>query len=115
MIFAKIRTKAIKTYFGDKEQRLKLIEEMNELIEAIEKGDEDNFIEELADVSLLIDQFNCEEFHRIKRKKINRTIARIFSNHYSMDNHDARMERTISYMKDELGEVEGQDYLMSFK
>lgn len=77
--------------YGYNHQRKKLAEECAELILAIAKDTADmNFIEEMADVSVVIDQIVNHfpkfkaEFERIKEYKINRTISRINSD----DNKD---------------------------
>lgn len=67
--------------YGLKNQKIKLIEEMHELEQAIINNDEANFIEEFADVQVLMDQIittmNRSEINRIKKYKINRQIKRI--------------------------------------
>lgn len=71
------------SHYGYNNQRNKLIEECSELIRAIVRDDDDNFIEELADVAILTEQFlnhflkYKEEFIKIKEYKINRQIERI--------------------------------------
>ena len=61
----------------------KLIEECSELIRAIVRNDDENFIEEMADISVLTDQFlnhfpkYKEKFKKIKQEKIDRQLKRI--------------------------------------
>ena len=61
----------------------KLIEECSELIRAIIRNDDENFIEEMADISVLTDQFlnhfpkYKEKFEKIKQEKIDRQLKRI--------------------------------------
>ena len=80
--------------YGYNHQRKKLAEECAELILAIAKDTADtNFIEEMADVSVVIDQIVNHfpkfkaEFERIKEYKINRTVSRI--NSYENKNYNA--------------------------
>lgn len=44
------------SHYGARHQKLKLIEEMAELTQAILKGDENHIAEEMADVQILLDQ-----------------------------------------------------------
>lgn len=75
--------KTIFDYYGIDKQKKQLIQELAELIQAITKNDKENFIEELADVQVLIHQFVIadaeleEKFHNIKLAKINRQLQRI--------------------------------------
>lgn len=75
--------KDIYEHYGESKQLLQLVQECSELIKAITKGDKDNFIEELTDVQILIDQFRLNnpeiisEMDRIKEQKILRTLKRI--------------------------------------
>ena len=61
----------------------KIIEECSELIRAIVRNDDENFIEEMADISVLTDQFlnhfpkYKEKFKKIKQEKIDRQLKRI--------------------------------------
>lgn len=70
-------------YFGEEQQKQQLIQELAELIQAITKGDEENFIEELADVQVMIDQFTiCNpkldaKYQEIQFEKVKRQIKRI--------------------------------------
>ena len=77
------------TAFGEKSQMLKSIEEMSELQKAICKYLESpsvdnlaNITEEMADVSIMIDQLliifsNGEEMQKIVANKIDRTYIRL--------------------------------------
>ena len=78
--------KNLKTIFkkyGKNAQEQQLIQECAELIKAITKRDTDNFIEELADVQCLIDQFTLIypdlfiKITEIKHKKAERQVERI--------------------------------------
>lgn len=70
-------------HYGESKQLLQLIQECSELIKAITKGDKENFIEELADVLVVIDQILLKypdiaaKIPRIKLEKIYRTLKRI--------------------------------------
>lgn len=70
-------------HYGESKQLTQMIQECSELIKAITKGDRDNFIEELADVSVMIDQFTLKypdiatKVTEIKRNKVFRTLKRI--------------------------------------
>lgn len=81
-VYASLSTKIFKKY-GRLMQRLKLAEECAELIRAIIRSDEDNIIEEMADVLVLIDQlkFNTKgldtKLKDIKAEKVARQIERI--------------------------------------
>lgn len=72
--------KTILEHYGIPHQRLKLVEECSELIRAIIRLDEDNIKEEMADVSVLIDQLtDCisDEILEIKVNKAAREVERI--------------------------------------
>ena len=71
--------------FGFDSQVKKLQEEMQELNNAIESDNLNNFLEELVDVYILINQFklNFENFDEIVDSKINRTISRIIKQQYN--------------------------------
>ena len=64
-------------------QKLQFIQELSELIQAITKGDADNFIEELAVVQVMIDQFIISnhildiKYKKIMLEKVRRQIKRI--------------------------------------
>lgn len=70
-------------HYGYSHQQKKLIEECSELIRAVAREDDENFIEELADVSVLTEQFlnhfpkYKEKFLKIKQEKIDRQLKRI--------------------------------------
>lgn len=68
-------------HYGEANQRKKLKEELNELIEAIDDNDE-HMKEEIADVLNVIDQFImakgwAEDVYRIKYEKVERQKKRI--------------------------------------
>ena len=71
-------------YYGEEHQQEKSIEEMAELISAIKHGDRENYIEELADVQVMIEQLvqalSFEEQQRcivVVHEKIARQLRRI--------------------------------------
>lgn len=69
-------------FYGIENQKQKFIEECAELIRAIARDDEFNFIEEMADVLVLIEQFKTipgfeDKIEGIKSAKIKRTLDRI--------------------------------------
>lgn len=73
---------AIILYYGIEAQKRKLQEECAELIRAIAREDEENMLEEMADVLFLIEQFKTyvdyeEKIELIKSKKAERTYNRI--------------------------------------
>ena len=62
--------------------KVKLIEELNEAIEAVESNDEIDIIEELADVHILTQQYitlkmNRVEFDEVVAYKLKRTMDRL--------------------------------------
>lgn len=68
-------------HYGEANQREKLKEELNELIEAVDDNDE-HFKEEIADVLNVIDQFIMakgwgEDVYRIKFEKVERQKRRM--------------------------------------
>ena len=68
-------------HYGETNQRKKLKEELNELIEAVDDNDE-HMKEEIADVLNVIDQFIMakgwgEDIYRIKFEKVERQKERI--------------------------------------
>ena len=82
--------KQIVTHYGDKEQRHILIEECAELIQSVikcERGSEDagdNFVEELADVSIMIEQmkqslclYDLQQYNKIVKAKLERQLERM--------------------------------------
>lgn len=71
-------------HYGEVHQQEKAIEEMAELITAIKHGDRDNYVEELADVQVMIEQlFQALSFEEQQKcivtvhNKIDRQIDRI--------------------------------------
>lgn len=70
-------------HYGQDIQKKQLIQELAELIQAVTKNDEDNFIEELADVQVMIDQFLIanpeldEKVQKLQFQKVRRQIQRI--------------------------------------
>lgn len=71
-------------HYGEDHQQEKMKEEMNELVEAMKNGDRKNYIEELADVSVVLEQLyqalSFEEqadFIKIQHYKVLRQIYRI--------------------------------------
>lgn len=71
-------------HYGQDNQKKQLIQELAELIQAVTKNNEENFIEELADVQVMIDQFLItdpeldEKFQRLQLQKVRRQIKRIY-------------------------------------
>lgn len=76
--------KRIFRHYGKENQKKQLTQELAELIVAITKNDTDNFIEELADVQVMIDQFTLmypdlfQKLLETKHYKAERQIKRIF-------------------------------------
>ena len=66
----RMKCKSILNYYGEESQKRKIIEEMAELIVAILHGDHDNYIEELADTSIV-------NFLKTQNNKLNRQLGRI--------------------------------------
>lgn len=71
-------------HYGEQHQQEKAIEEMAELITAIKHGDRDNYVEELADVQVMIEQlFQALSFEEQQKfivtvhNKISRQLERI--------------------------------------
>ena len=82
--FEKLET--ILEHYGFDAQQEKLVEECEELIEAARGEDYDSFIEELADVSIMISQMvisldknQQEQYDAMIDLKLSRTIQRIKS------------------------------------
>lgn len=74
----------ILNHYGEANQQEKAIEEMAELITAIKHGDRKNYVEELADVQVMIEQlFQALNFEERRQyivtihNKINRQLERI--------------------------------------
>lgn len=81
------KTKDILNYYGEIHQQEKAIEEMGELICAIKHGDRKNYVEELADVLVMITQLeqalNFEEHNKFivtVHEKVERQLSRIKRN-----------------------------------
>lgn len=78
----KEKLEKIINHYGYNHQKIKLVEECSELIRAIATEDEQNMLEEMADVSVVIDEITYhfplvrEEFEKIRSFKVNRTIER---------------------------------------
>lgn len=75
------KLQTIFNHYGEEAQKRKLQEECAELIRAVARDDEENMLEEMADVLILIKQF-CDLEHKkdiqeIMNKKIERTLKRI--------------------------------------
>jgi len=80
------RCKAILDHYGFDAQQDKLVEECEELIEAAQGDDYDSFIEELADVSIMITQMvmslnyeQQEQYDKMFDLKLIRTLQHIKS------------------------------------
>ena len=77
----------IAKHYGLDHQKYKLVEEMAELTQALMKDDEDSILEEMADVTILLEQLKhllfsgCEErkrlYYSIRQMKISRQLKRI--------------------------------------
>lgn len=77
-----VRLERIADHYGRNSQILKLIEEMAELTQALLKGDEKHIAEEMADVSIMLEQveylcWNTNLVSAIREMKIERQIHRI--------------------------------------
>lgn len=78
-----VSCREIFNHYGEHHQKQQLIQELAELIQAITKDDKENFIEELADVQVMIDQFTIsnpeldEKYQQIQLEKVKRQIQRI--------------------------------------
>ena len=75
--------KIIFSHYGEEHQKKQLIQELGELIVAITKDDLENVIEEMADVEVMLDQFEIN-YPKINNKidtamlnKVNRQLRRI--------------------------------------
>ena len=71
-------------HYGEVHQQEKTIEEMAELITAIKHGDRENYVDELADVSIMVEQlFQALSFEEQQKfivtihNKIDRQLRRI--------------------------------------
>lgn len=78
--YTKSRIRYIADYYGKEAQTKKLIEELSELIRALVRADNDNIMEEIADVEIMIAQIkylyakSCDD---IINYKLDRQIDRI--------------------------------------
>ena len=73
---------AIAEHYGWASQRKKALEELAELIRALALDDQENIVEEIADVEIMTAQLkhlmNCEkQVVEVKHYKINRQLSRI--------------------------------------
>lgn len=73
---------AIADHYGWANQRKKAFEELAELIRALALDDQENIVEEIADVEIMTAQLkhlmNCEkQVEEVKHYKINRQLSRI--------------------------------------
>lgn len=73
------KVKNILSHFGDKKQILKAKEELTELLQALDSGNSENIIEEIADAEVMLEQlkyiYDCVySVEIIKQCKINRTL-----------------------------------------
>lgn len=75
--------KTIFDHYGMENQKMQFIQELSELIQAITKNEPENFVEEIADVQIMIDQFTISnhavdsEVQRIQLEKVKRQLKRI--------------------------------------
>lgn len=82
--------KQIIAHYGDRAQRHILIEECAELTQAVIKcergcdGADDNFVEELADVTIMVEQmiqslclYDVQRYNEMLKKKISRQLERM--------------------------------------
>jgi len=74
----------IAKHYGERHQQEKAIEEMSELMVAIRHEDRNNYLEELADVQIMLEQLflllpakQKQKVESIKKKKIERQLQRI--------------------------------------
>ncbi|MBR2284581.1 MAG: hypothetical protein IJ874_09245 [Ruminococcus sp.] len=78
------KCKRILEHYGFDNQQEKLVEECEELIEAAQGEDWDHFIEELADVRIMVEQMyyaldpdQQKQYHEMVGFKIERTLQRM--------------------------------------
>lgn len=73
------KIKIIVEHFGLEHQKIKLLEECAELLQGYFKKDPENILEEISDISVLVDQIALKVpiIKEIKKNKINRTLLRI--------------------------------------
>lgn len=75
--------KAISTHYGRETQRIKLIEELGELVTALAKDESfSDIADEIADVEVLLTQYKLEynafaAVDRVKEMKVRRQLDRI--------------------------------------
>ena len=67
--------KTILEYYGPNAQLSQLIQELGELIVAITKQKEENFLEEIADVLVMLDQFRLSNPEYEKKIEIIKIIC----------------------------------------
>ena len=77
-----VQINAIADHYGWPSQRKKALEELAELIKALALDDQENIVEEIADVEIMTAQLkhlmNCEkQVEEVKHYKINRQLSRI--------------------------------------
>lgn len=69
--------------YGQNHQTSKLLEEVGEFIETVMDGDKKNMIQEMADVTVMLKQFqhyygiSDEEIEEVMKQKIERQLKRI--------------------------------------
>ena len=69
--------------YGQNHQTSKLLEEVGEFIETVMDGDKKNMIQEMADVTVMLKQFQYyygisdEEIEEVMKQKIERQLKRI--------------------------------------
>lgn len=69
--------------YGQNHQTSKLLEEVGEFIETVMDGDKKNMIQEMADVTVMLKQFQYyygisdEEIEEVMKQKIERQLNRI--------------------------------------
>jgi hypothetical protein len=90
----------IADYYGFNRQKLKLIEEMAELMQRLLKTESkyelsENLFEEIADVKIMLEQIeyliNSDyEINEIRQKKIKRTLDRVYEEKYQIDEAEAK-------------------------
>lgn len=88
----KILCNDILRFYGEDHQKEKAIEEMAELISAIKHKDRANYIEELADVGVMLEQLyqalsfeEQAEFIKMQNSKVLRQVRRIKGEEYKPD------------------------------
>ena len=99
-ILKKNPTREIADYYGFEHQKLKLIEEMAELMQRLLKTESkyevsESLFEEIADVKIMLEQIEYlinshYEINEIRQKKIKRTLDRVYEEKYQIDEAEAR-------------------------